>query len=151
MGTKQHPGAFDCYDHAEPDEPMFVLLARDSAAPDTVRSWAHVREARLRNSDATCTAAEVMAELDQINEARQCADAMEQWREQRDQRRISEKRVGAMLECGCWWADPPGGVERGYITECPTHGTVGLWQPNVRLMEGDDGTSEYISNAFTSR
>lgn len=29
MGTKNNPGAFDCYANAEPDEPMFVLLARD--------------------------------------------------------------------------------------------------------------------------
>jgi hypothetical protein len=29
MGTKSNPGPFDCYAKAEPDEPMFVLLARD--------------------------------------------------------------------------------------------------------------------------
>ena len=33
MGTKNNPGQFDCYRNAEPDEPMFVLLARDERAP----------------------------------------------------------------------------------------------------------------------
>ena len=32
MGTKRNPATYDCYDKAEPDEPLFVLLARDAAA-----------------------------------------------------------------------------------------------------------------------
>ena len=32
MGTKNNPGKFDCYEHAKPDEPMFVLLGRDLEA-----------------------------------------------------------------------------------------------------------------------
>lgn len=36
MGTKNNPGAFDCYANAEPDEPMFVLLGRDKHAPAPV-------------------------------------------------------------------------------------------------------------------
>jgi alkylhydroperoxidase family enzyme len=80
MGTKNDPGAFDCHEHAEPDEPMFTLIARDRCAPATVRVWATLRENRLRASDVECTPGEVMAELDQIAEARACADAMEVWR-----------------------------------------------------------------------
>jgi hypothetical protein len=81
MATKNHPGAFDCYDHAEPDEPLFTLLARDRVAPELVRAWATARENILRASDVACTPGEVMAELEQIAEARQCADSMESWRE----------------------------------------------------------------------
>jgi hypothetical protein len=43
MGTKQNPGPFDCYAAAAPDEPMFVLLARDPLAPALVREWARQR------------------------------------------------------------------------------------------------------------
>ena len=67
MGTKINPGEFDCYNNAEPDEPHFTLLARDTGAPDLVRLWAARREI---NQEAP----EVVAE------ARACADAMEEWR-----------------------------------------------------------------------
>jgi hypothetical protein len=46
MGTKNRPGAFDCYANAEPDEPMFVLLGRDVDAPALVELWAQHRELR---------------------------------------------------------------------------------------------------------
>lgn len=44
MGTKNNPGAFDCYANAEPDEPMFILLGRDVDAPGLVDLWARIRE-----------------------------------------------------------------------------------------------------------
>ena len=67
MGTKLKPGAFDCYANAAPDEPMFVLLARDRHAPTLVREWARKRE--VEGEDAA-----------KIAEARSCADAMEAWK-----------------------------------------------------------------------
>lgn len=67
MGTKNNPGMFDCYDAAEPDEPMFVLLARDRMAPQLVRDWA----------DARADAGEDRAK---VQEAYDCADAMDAWR-----------------------------------------------------------------------
>jgi hypothetical protein len=82
MGTKAKPGTFDCYANAEDDEPMFVLLARDRVAPLVVRGWAAKREELLHSRrDDHCTVGEVLADLEQIAEARQCADAMEAWRE----------------------------------------------------------------------
>lgn len=39
MGTKNNPGKFDCYEKAEPDEPVFVLLGRDATAMQTVLAW----------------------------------------------------------------------------------------------------------------
>ncbi len=81
MGTKNEPGVFDCYEHAEPDEPMFVLLARDRTAPDVVREWALARRAMLnQRGNETAMVDEVLTELDQIAEALRCADAMEAWR-----------------------------------------------------------------------
>jgi hypothetical protein len=44
VGTKLHPGPFDCYAKAEPDEPMFILLARDKYAPGLVWLWSVLRE-----------------------------------------------------------------------------------------------------------
>lgn len=43
MGTKNNPGKFDCYDVAEPDEPMFILLGRDPISPVLVEDWANRR------------------------------------------------------------------------------------------------------------
>lgn len=44
MGTKNNPSAFDCYANAAPDEPYFVLLARDKHAPTLIWLWALLRE-----------------------------------------------------------------------------------------------------------
>lgn len=67
MGTKNNPGKFDAYGKAEPDEPMFTLLARDPQAPLLIRQWA--RDRRLRDPADP-----------KVAEAFACADAMEAWR-----------------------------------------------------------------------
>lgn len=71
MGTKNNPGKFDCYANAEPDEPMFILLARDPVAPTLVRLWCVLRRLFGKN-DAP----------EKHEEAEYCADLMEAWREQ---------------------------------------------------------------------
>lgn len=43
MPTKQHPGVYDCYKSALPDEPIFVILGRDPAGPATLEFWAEKR------------------------------------------------------------------------------------------------------------
>ena len=70
MGTKNDPGDFDCYEKAEPDEPMFVILARDPVAPLVVRHWALLRELRGLNK----------TEDKQVLEAQICAANMATWR-----------------------------------------------------------------------
>lgn len=45
MGTKNNPGKYDCYEKAEPDEPLFVLIGRDQTASDFVDLWAHIHNA----------------------------------------------------------------------------------------------------------
>lgn len=81
MGTKNSPGEYDCYANAEPDEPMFVLLARDPLAAYLVRIWASAR-AWTRGEDA------------KTQEARRCADAMDAWRVIRGSRMVnSESRT----------------------------------------------------------
>lgn len=71
MGTKLNPGKFDCYENAAPDEPMFVLLARDPMAPILVRLWADLRAHNAGNPS-------------KVAEARTCATAMEEWRRAAD-------------------------------------------------------------------
>ena len=75
MGTKNDPGAYDCYDKAEPDEPLFVLLARDPAAPGLVEAWA--AERLLLIEDGT----KPEADQPMIEEALRCAAAMRSWRD----------------------------------------------------------------------
>lgn len=50
MGSKLNPGEFDAYAAALPDEPMFVLLARDESAPVMLRAWADRRRADLTHA-----------------------------------------------------------------------------------------------------
>ncbi len=65
MATKNDPGAYDCYANAQPDEPLFVLLARDPTGALLVGLWVALR-AKLRPTDVA-----------QIQEAAACANAMD--------------------------------------------------------------------------
>lgn len=77
MGTKNNPAAFDCYGNAEPDEPMFILLARDVTAPEIVEQWA-IRRMNLISEGLKPESGRAM-----VDEARECADAMRAWRKTR--------------------------------------------------------------------
>ncbi len=66
MGTKNDPGTFDCYANAHPDEPMFILLGRDPMAGTIVRNWARHR-------------AQLGEDPVKVQEALDCADAMDKW------------------------------------------------------------------------
>lgn len=66
MATKNNPGPFDCYEKADPDEPMFVLLGRDRFAASLVYLWALAREPEVRK-------------VEKVREARECAQSMLEW------------------------------------------------------------------------
>lgn len=74
MGTKSKPAAFDCYANAMPDEPMFVLLARDPSAPDLVELWASPRANEIENGQRPKT------DWGMVAEAQACAQTMVWWR-----------------------------------------------------------------------
>lgn len=74
MGTKNNPAKFDCYANAEPDEPMFVLLARDPAAPHVIAYWTQLRAEMIQGKTKP------EADYEQLDEAVQCASAMQAWR-----------------------------------------------------------------------
>lgn len=89
MGSKNDPGQFDCYANALPDEPMFVLLARDPLAPFLTQIWAMLRAGNRNEASATfkkLIAAPQSAvyvlnpEPEKAIEASDCALAMAAWR-----------------------------------------------------------------------
>lgn len=80
MGTKLKPGAFDCFRNALPDEPMFILLARDPWAPKLVEDWAMYRENMVAAGNRPPT------DKAMVTEARTCAHAMGIWRTMNDGR-----------------------------------------------------------------
>lgn len=74
MSTKEHPGEFDAFEKAKPDELIFTLLERDPDAPPTILHWVDRRRTRafatyeaetmpeaLRNELLQCTEAEMIA------------------------------------------------------------------------------------------
>lgn len=89
MGTKNNPGKFDCYASAEPDEPMFVLLARDPSAPWLTVAWAALRNGDLQGAmdhmkdafEALQTAGKTTTPNEKLSEAIGCGFKMLKWRE----------------------------------------------------------------------
>lgn len=81
MGSKENPGEFDCYANAEPDEPMFVLLARDPVAAEVVRYWSWRRWMLGSDGGKAPRPEFIQDEAVQVAEALHCADDMEAWRE----------------------------------------------------------------------
>lgn len=78
MAIKEIEEREGCFAKALPDEPMFVLLARDRQAPDLVWQWAQTRLDQLRDGLRS------MDDLPQVMEAFACAAAMKKWREAND-------------------------------------------------------------------
>lgn len=75
MGTKNNPGAFDCYENAAPDEPMFILLGRDPMSPTLVEAWAEARESAGEDKE-------------KVKEARDCARSMREYLQKLGKREI---------------------------------------------------------------
>lgn len=93
MGTKNNPGSFDCYEAAEPDEPMFVLLARDPLAAHLVAIWSHIREGKSEKAHSVFAALLTNADVQTFKmapdnpkalEAMQCAMQMAIYRKKRE-------------------------------------------------------------------
>ena len=74
MGTKLEPGKFDCYANALPDEPMFILLARDPDFFRLVRKWAKRRMKAIQCGDRPAS------DRHKVVEADQCALDGQEWR-----------------------------------------------------------------------
>lgn len=93
MGTKNNPGAYDCYAKLDPDEPYFLLRGKDPAAPYLTKLWA---ASRMGNEEAVHNIVEVMfadhavqarvssEEHEKLTEAKACAGEMLVWRRERE-------------------------------------------------------------------
>lgn len=94
MGTKANPGKFDCYAKLEPHEPHFVLKATDPFAPHLVEMWAALRDGdvyelieafgRVAANRTALIRALAKPVPEKTQEARACAEAMQQWHEERN-------------------------------------------------------------------
>lgn len=63
-----------CLNHSQPDEPIFVLCARDPVASRIVRGWAErYKEMKLAQGVMT------MRQVAKYNEAHALADEMDAW------------------------------------------------------------------------
>ena len=92
MGTKNQPQQNDTYEVAEPDEPLFCLVARDPLAPALVEAWAAARRMALGPDDPEEAVAE---EMSKIHEAEACALAMRDWKMRNPGRGFSRAKVEA--------------------------------------------------------
>jgi len=68
MSTKNNPSPHGCYERALPDEPMFVLLGRDAAAPFVVLMWCKMRELMFGEQDRAT-----------IDDAEKCSVELRDW------------------------------------------------------------------------
>jgi hypothetical protein len=79
MATKNNPGNYDCYQKADPDEPLFTLRAKDATAPMVVMFWVWLRLNDWIEEHGEGTPMPVDYEA-KINEALSCSRAMKEWR-----------------------------------------------------------------------
>ena len=76
MDTKLNPDPNACYARALPDEPRFTFLGRDKNAPAVIRQWIAARRDEIANCHRP------QSDLPMLDEAEECAAAMEAWREE---------------------------------------------------------------------
>lgn len=77
MGTKNNPGRYDCYNNAEPDEPIFTLRGNDPTAGQTIRNWIELNRGT--------------SSPEKLAEAEKCAQEMEDWQQERCGHDIAER------------------------------------------------------------
>lgn len=89
MGTKNNPGDYDCYAKLGPDEPYFLLRAKDPAAPYLTMMWAASRQGDFAGMLDLVTSMSLNQEIlsrvggeenPKIGETNHCARTMDAWR-----------------------------------------------------------------------
>jgi hypothetical protein len=119
MGTKNRPGKFDCYNNANPDEPMFILLGRDPMAGALVREWAEWRK-------------QMGEPVEKIAEALACADAMDAWASSLGKEPLA---ITPMQKCG-------NGATNTYVmSKTETSG----WRDEQRLATARDESDDPVT------
>lgn len=87
MARRRRSIEYDCLSKLEPDEPCFVLIGRDRAAPASIKVWATLwlQEISLKLRPETDRA--------QVTQALKIARDMEIWLRDRDQRRDHQSQT----------------------------------------------------------
>lgn len=89
MGTPKNPGKFRPSSTLD-DEPEFILLGRDLAAPSAIRQWANKRQHMMKVGLAPKSDEAMVAE------ALLCAAEMETWRRNANEKwRGGKKRAAS--------------------------------------------------------
>ncbi|SEQ71508.1 hypothetical protein SAMN05216548_10735 [Faunimonas pinastri] len=96
MGTKNDPAPHDAYAKAEPDEPLFTLLARDPQAPFLVSIWAKVRVGDIEAAfavfgkmmSAVGPAYAIQPDTEKATEAMYCSSDMFAWQQANGKGRV---------------------------------------------------------------
>lgn len=107
MGTKIDGDR--CYDAAMPDEPMFVLLARDESSPKLVRQWAAIRQSLIS------AGRKPESDQAQVDEALALADRMEVWRRDADEAWRKQAAFDFAEGTADAFRDMPQNVHRAYV------------------------------------
>lgn len=89
MATKETATGNDCYARLQPDEPYFLLMARDPDFEIVVQIWAMLRRMQIRNGSRPDTPLEHA----QISEAFLCSTEGRIWGEQYRARKDRERYV----------------------------------------------------------
>lgn len=121
-----------CFNKAHDDEILFVLLARDVAAPATIRAWCAERVRLGKNA----------WDDPQVKEALRCAESMEMQRDANPGKGLTEKRfdAGSNPSAG---AAQPGGQQPFYSTGSAfDEATDGRPSPGHPEISGNDIADE---------
>ncbi len=108
METKLNPNPNGCLAKALPDEPFFVLLARDPCAPAAICHWAELRAKASVEDDRP-------QDAEQLSEAFETAEKMAGWRNGNHGRWKREARVDWLIwsdKHGSWWRPDRAGYTR---------------------------------------
>ncbi len=139
MPTKQNPGERDCYARALPDEPYFVLLARDPSAPFLVRDWAETRNDQIE------VRAKPESDRPMVQEAIALADAMTAWRVANDGKwREPPAPVDAALELIGRYGGNDGGHHKQWVLDQVARALLGDRYAQWRLEHGGQNWEEGI-------
>lgn len=130
MSTKNDPGKYDCYAKLAPDEPYFLLRAKDPTGSHLVAAWTCIRagdfqgalKALLRADEAwTREILEGRRTLlpyaaEKSMEAQQCAQAMLTWFQSKRLGEMEERLKGAVRCVRCRKQGLP--FSEGWSREC---------------------------------
>lgn len=93
ISTLDSPGEFDALAHLRPDEPYFLLLARDRLAPALVQKWADENRARALAERENMSPEAYERELRKSTEAEAIGWAMQAYKAGQNAKAVQERQI----------------------------------------------------------